>query len=123
MGLRLRELREAHDLNVSQMCERLGVKDSRYRKWESETNAIPIDMACMCADILHCSLDELAGRERRPTAVASYTDPRQARLNGLWTELSDAGKAHLLHAAESEAALERDRQRLQTELGGVRRTA
>ena len=122
MGLRLRELREAHDLSVSQMCERLGVKDSRYRKWESETNAIPIDMACMCADILRCSLDELAGRERRPAAPA-YADQRQTRLNSLWSELSDAGRTHLLHAAESEAALEREWPREQADAGGVRRTA
>lgn len=62
MNLRLRELREAYGLKVGQMVERLGVQDSRYRKWESQAAAIPLEYACSCCDILHCTLDELAGR-------------------------------------------------------------
>lgn len=122
MGIRLRELREMRGLSVAQMIERLGVKDSRFRKWESESAAMPLEYAVKACSVLHCSLDELAGREKIST-VTPYADPRQARLNRLWTELSDAGKTHLLHAAESEAALERERPRTQTDLGGVRRTA
>ena len=63
MNLKLRELRESHNLTVGQMVERLGIQDSRYRKWESQSAAIPLEYACACCDILHCSLDELAGRE------------------------------------------------------------
>lgn len=63
MDVKLRELREARHIKVSQMIERLGVKDSRYRKWESGSAQIPLEFACACADILHCSLDELAGRK------------------------------------------------------------
>lgn len=40
MGIRLRQLREARGLTVAQMVGRLGVKDSRYRKWESESAAM-----------------------------------------------------------------------------------
>ena len=32
--IRLRELREARDLSVKDMCRKLGVDDSRYRKWD-----------------------------------------------------------------------------------------
>lgn len=42
MGIRLRQLREARGFTVAQMVERLGVKDSRYRKWESEAAAMPL---------------------------------------------------------------------------------
>lgn len=62
MEIRLRELREAKGLKVSQMVQRLGVQDSRYRKWESNSAQIPLEFACRCADILQCTLDELAGR-------------------------------------------------------------
>jgi len=62
MNLKLRELRESRRLTVGQMVERLGIQDSRYRKWESQAAAIPLEYACACCDILRCTLDELAGR-------------------------------------------------------------
>ena len=36
MGIRLREIRERRGLSVSQMVDRLGVKDSRYRNYTRE---------------------------------------------------------------------------------------
>ena len=66
--IRLRELREARDLSVKDMCRKLGVDDSRYRKWESGKNGLPLEYSLMCCDILHCSLDELSGR----TAAIEY---------------------------------------------------
>lgn len=33
--IRLRELRERHGYTVKEMCTKLGVDDSRYRKWEA----------------------------------------------------------------------------------------
>lgn len=62
MILRLKFLREAQGLSVKDMCARLGVADSRYRKWESGTNGLPVDYAIACCSILHCTLDELCGR-------------------------------------------------------------
>ena len=59
--IRLRELREAAGLEVKDMCRKLGVADSRYRKWESGTNGVPLDYALMICDVLHCTLDELSG--------------------------------------------------------------
>lgn len=62
MNLRLRELRESQGISVATMIERLGVKDSRYRKWESQAAAMPLEYAIRCCSILHCTLDELSGR-------------------------------------------------------------
>jgi transcriptional regulator with XRE-family HTH domain len=62
MNLRLRELRESQGISVATMIERLGVKDSRYRKWESQSAAMPLEYAMRCCTILHCTLDELSGR-------------------------------------------------------------
>lgn len=84
MNLQLRALREAHGLTPRQMYERLGVQDSRYRKWESETSQIPIDYAIMCCDILHCSLDELAGRRH----VAMTADEREL-LGCAWARFGE----------------------------------
>lgn len=45
--------------------------------------------ACMVADPLGCSLDELAGRTE---FVGSFSDERQAVMNDDYARLSDAGK-------------------------------
>ena len=45
--------------------------------------------ACMIADVLHCSLDELAGRTE---FVGNFADQRQAVMNDDYAHLSDAGK-------------------------------
>jgi len=73
MNLRLRELRESQNISVATMIERLGVKDSRYRKWESQTAAMPLEYALRCCSILHCTMDELTGREQ----IALSDDERE----------------------------------------------
>jgi len=73
MNLRLRELRESQGISVATMIERLGVKDSRYRKWESQAAAMPLEYAIRCCSILHCTLDELSGR----TQIALSDDERE----------------------------------------------
>lgn len=50
--IRLRELREARDLSVKDMCRKLGVDDSRYRKWESGKNGLPLEYSLMCCILL-----------------------------------------------------------------------
>lgn len=100
MNLQLRALREAHGLTPRQMYERLGVQDSRYRKWESETSQIPIDYAIMCCDILHCSLDELAGRKH----VAMTADERE--LLGCYRSTDGRGREAILTIARSQSGME-----------------
>lgn len=85
MKIRLKEIRESRDLKIQQMVQRLGVKDSRYRKWESNSAQIPLEFACRCADILHCTLDELAGR-RVPEQPSMTTD--EQRIVDVYREAS-----------------------------------
>ena len=73
MNLKLRELRESQNISVATMIERLGVKDSRYRKWESQAAAMPLEYAMRCCSILHCTMDELSGREQ----IALSDDERE----------------------------------------------
>ena len=99
MGLRLKELREAAHLSPRQMYERLGVKDSRYRKWESESAQMPLDYAIQCCSILHCTLDELMGRKVTPYSA----DER--RLVDLYRRCSEKGRETLMGVAEVTAGL------------------
>lgn len=99
MNLRLRELRESQNISVATMIERLGVKDSRYRKWESQAVAMPLEFASRCCSILHCTMDELAGREQ----IALTADER--RLLDLFRECSPRGREYLIGIAETTAKL------------------
>lgn len=97
--IRLRELREQSGYSVKEMCTKLGVDDSRYRKWESGTNGLPSDFAMMCCDIFRCSMDELAGR----TPLSMSADER--RLLDLFRSCSPAGREYMLGIAETTARL------------------
>lgn len=92
--IRLRELRDAAGLEVKDMCRKLGVADSRYRKWESGTNGVPLDYALMICDVLHCTLDELSGH----TPKVLTEDERH--LLGLYRACNDKGRESLLQMAE-----------------------
>lgn len=99
MGLRLKELREAAHLSPRQMYERLGVKDSRYRKWESESAQIPLEYAIQCCSILHCTLDELMGR-----TVTPYTNDERYLVD-LYRQCSTQGRKYVMQMAEVTAGV------------------
>lgn len=100
MGLRLRELRERRGLTSRQMCERLGVKADRYRKWEGGVNGMPLDHALAACSILRCSLDELAGR------VAPSLGPDEERLLELYRSTDARGRLAIMSVAESQQGME-----------------
>lgn len=96
MNLKLRYLRERRGLSIRQMYERLGVKDSRYRKWESGSAAMPLEYAVEACDVLRCSLDELLG-----VVVAAPTDDEQHLLD-LYRATDERGRFTIMSAAESQ---------------------
>lgn len=95
--IRLKEIRLANHLEVRDMCRKLDVTDSRYRKWESGTNGMPLDYALMCCDIFHCSLDELSGHKVQPLSadeqyivgVFRRCDPREREFLLRMAEAAD----------------------------------
>lgn len=99
MIIRLRELREARGLTVRDMCAKLDVADSRYRKWESGTNGMPLDYALQCCSIFHCTLDDLAGRKPHTAS------PDEQRLLELYRRCSPTGKVYAMQVVETTAAL------------------
>lgn len=60
-----------------------------------------LPQACACADILDCTLDELAGR----TITRTYTDKGQEIVNICYESMNDKGKETLVSVAQS---MERD---------------
>lgn len=100
MNLKLRELREQNGISVATMTERLGVKDSRYRKWESQAAAIPIEYAIACSRILHCTLDELAGRSPRNNTAD------ELELLAIYRSANAQGRAAIMAVARSQQGME-----------------
>ena len=90
MNLQLQQLRKAAGYrNRDEFAAVLGVKPGTYKTWETGTRKMSFEQACMVADVLDCSLDELAGRT---AYVGSYSDSRQAQMNDDYARLSESKK-------------------------------
>lgn len=60
--LRLRDLREDHDLTQKQIADVLGTSTQYYQKYEKEIRPIPIDRLSTLADFYKTSTDYILGR-------------------------------------------------------------
>lgn len=102
MNLQLMRLRkEAGYKSRSAIAKELGISERKYKSWETEEVRLTLDDACDIADLLHCTLDELAGREFSP---AEYSDPMQAELNACYERMNDAGRTTLVSSARMMSA-------------------
>ena len=90
MNLQLKRLRkEAGYSNRDDFARVCGVQPATYKSWETESRKIRLEDACMIADVLGCSLDELAGRDEY---VGRFADRRQNAMNDDYSVLSEPGK-------------------------------
>lgn len=76
MKLRIRDLREDHDLTQQAMGAYLQCDQSLYSKYEREERPLPMEMAVRLAEYYHVSVDYLLGLTDEP---APY--PRGKRAN------------------------------------------
>ena len=67
MQLRIRDLREDHDLTQKQLAEHLMCDQSLYSKYERNERPLPLDFACKLADYYGVSVDYLLGRTNTKT--------------------------------------------------------
>lgn len=63
MKLRIRDLREDHDLTQQGVAEILMCDQSLYSKYERGERVLPLELAVKLADLYNVSLDYLVGRE------------------------------------------------------------
>ncbi len=64
--IRLKDLREDHDLTQAQAAKIIGTSQQHYGKYESGKIIIPFDRAVVLADYYGVSLDYIAGRTNDP---------------------------------------------------------
>lgn len=105
MNLQLMSLRKAAGYKSRKaIAEALGISERKYKSWETEEVRLTLEDACDIADLLDCSLDELAGRDFQPEA---YSDPFQKELNAAYARCGPQGKQSLLMSARGLAELEK----------------
>ena len=63
MFCRIRDLREDHDMNQTQVAKMLGMSQTGYSKYETGENDIPTAVLIKLADFYKVSLDFIAERE------------------------------------------------------------
>lgn len=101
MALKLRQIRNKRGLEQKEVADQLGISVRRYGSWEREERNLNLKDAAMIADVLECTLDELAGRDwPRP----AFQDPRQERLNGCYESLNEESKTQVADMVKSIAA-------------------
>lgn len=67
MRMRIRDLREDHDLTQKQIADYLLCDQSLYSKYEREERSLPLELAVKLAAYYHTSVDYLLGLTDNPT--------------------------------------------------------
>lgn len=106
MKTNLQALRKAAGFkSAKDFADALGMSPGTYTDYEQGRRGFTLERAWQFADILHVSLDELAGREFRPKV--NYPDPRQAELNRCWESLDQERQDRLIGTAHDMEAAKR----------------
>lgn len=66
MYLRLRDLREDHDLTQEKLSEAINITQRSYSYYERGDHMIPPEVLCRLADFYGTSVDYLLGRTNNP---------------------------------------------------------
>lgn len=89
--------------SAREFAEHIGLSVSKYTTYEQGRYSMNIETACLIADTLHVSLDELLGRKPPIKQVQAPPDERQ--LIGYYRAMTNDGKAALLGSAAGMAPL------------------
>ena len=115
MKFNLQEMRKrAGYKSARAFAETIGMSLNTYNNYEQGATRLTLEKAWEFADVLECSLDELAGRRWPPEDLASI-DPRRRAMIESYDALTDDGKTL---ASEMVASVARDPLRRADTAGG-----
>lgn len=81
MELNLKELRKRKGMTQEELAAAVGATKRKIGAWERGENDIPMDYAVSIADVLNCTVDEIAGRKTSvPVLSLDYTERLLIRL-------------------------------------------
>lgn len=98
--LQMKKLREDAGITQQEMADRLEITKRRYGNWERGDREINLIDAARVADILRCTLDELAGRDF-PAASSLASDEQQ--LVDIYRSARESQKPSIIAVAETLA--------------------
>lgn len=105
MKTRLQEMRKrAGFQSAVAFAEHYGISAGTYTNYEQGKRSLTLEKAWEFADLLGCSLDELAGRQWPPEGATAPADPMREELVRCY-DASTAENRHSLVVAARNAAL------------------
>lgn len=97
MKPQLQEIRKARGFRSAKaFAEHVGMSVGTYTQYEQGQIGLSLEKAWEFADVLDCTLDELAGRKRPRKA---FSDPEQEALNGYYESMNEDGRTALVSSA------------------------
>lgn len=90
-------MRKIKGIKQKDLAEKLGIKVDTLGTWERGKREFTFKDACAIADVLECTLDELAGRV--PPYEPKYWTKDQENLNHYWESMNRTGRSALLESA------------------------
>lgn len=79
-GLRLKQLREKHNLSQSQVAKRLGITRAAISSYENNISLPSVNVLAELALLYRVSTDYLLGLDNRTTIVLERLTPRQSAV-------------------------------------------
>lgn len=102
MKTKLQDIRKARGFrSAKEFAKHIGMSARTYTNYEQGATSLTLEKAWEFADMLDCTLDELAGRER---PAKDYSDPRQVDLNRDFSVLDEPSKDAAVAAIRGMAA-------------------
>ena len=105
MELQLRKLRRQRRLTQEELGVQIGQTARVLGAWEREETALPIDEAARIADVLECTLDELAGRDFQPDQAGALTS-EEDKLIGLYRDANAQGQSTIMGVAQLQQGVD-----------------
>lgn len=103
MDLQIKQMRKRSGLNQKDVAAAIGVPVRTYGSWERGERNINLEDACLIADVLRCTLDELVGR-KPPIITPNENDRQFERLSYCYSLLNDESKEQLAGLASTFTA-------------------
>lgn len=98
MELNLKELRKRKGMTQEELASAIGATKRRIGAWERGENDIPMDFAVSIADVLDCTVDEIAGRNSKVPVLSLDFDERL--LVRLYRNMDEEARQLLIEQAK-----------------------
>ena len=85
--------------SAAAFAEHMGLNPGSYTNYEQGIRPFTLEQAWDFADVLGCSLDELAGRDWPPTERTTEVSPDERLVLDAMESVSDEGRARIVESA------------------------